>query len=63
MNRKHPCHKRPKRRVCRGVGYGDCDSETSKSAYHDKDVMELGVERPGHRLVVNIDRVKGMLGL
>eukprot|EP00965_Chrysotila_dentata_P227965 6196330-Pleurochrysis_carterae.AAC.1 len=37
MNREHPCHERPKRRVCRGVGYGDRNSEGCQSAYHNED--------------------------
>eukprot|EP00965_Chrysotila_dentata_P085709 2827832-Pleurochrysis_carterae.AAC.1 len=60
MNRKHPRHERSERRVRRGVRNGDCDSETRQSAYHNEDVVELGVKRPGHRLVINIDRVKRM---
>eukprot|EP00965_Chrysotila_dentata_P043885 1458768-Pleurochrysis_carterae.AAC.1 len=60
MNCKHPCHERSKRRVRRGVRYGDCDSETRQFAYHNEDVVELGVERPGRRLVIHVDRVKRM---
>eukprot|EP00965_Chrysotila_dentata_P080561 2658191-Pleurochrysis_carterae.AAC.1 len=60
MNCKHPCHQRSKRRVRRGVGHGDCNSKTCQCAYHNEDVMELGVDRPGHRLVIYIDRVKRM---
>eukprot|EP00965_Chrysotila_dentata_P002630 85598-Pleurochrysis_carterae.AAC.1 len=50
VNREHPCHERSKRRVRRDVWYGNCDSETRQPAYHNEDVVELGVERPGHRL-------------
>eukprot|EP00965_Chrysotila_dentata_P049174 1631081-Pleurochrysis_carterae.AAC.4 len=60
MNRKHPCHERPKRRVCRGVGYGDRNSKACQSAYRDEDIIEPGVERPGHRFVIYINNVKGM---
>eukprot|EP00965_Chrysotila_dentata_P020031 663046-Pleurochrysis_carterae.AAC.1 len=61
MNCKHPRLERPERRVRRGVWHGDCDSKTRQSAYHNEDVVELGVKRPGHRLVIHIPSlVKGM---
>eukprot|EP00965_Chrysotila_dentata_P153385 5070199-Pleurochrysis_carterae.AAC.2 len=60
MDGKHPCHKRPKRRVCRGAGYRDRDSETRQSTHHDEDVVEFTVKRPWLHLVIDRDRVKGM---
>eukprot|EP00965_Chrysotila_dentata_P227191 6195849-Pleurochrysis_carterae.AAC.2 len=47
-------------RVCRSVGYGNCDRETPRSTDHNEDVVKFRVERPRHHLVIDINRVKGM---
>eukprot|EP00965_Chrysotila_dentata_P262148 6214485-Pleurochrysis_carterae.AAC.2 len=60
MDGKHPRHKRPERRVCRSIGYGDRNSKTCQCTHHDENVMKLGVQRSRHRLMNNIDRVKMM---